>query len=156
MSIERYMFINYSNQTITVSMTTYENVGVFEMQTTGDVEELVETRYLGGGSSSTWNLHVPAGGIWGFGVYNGTSYTNPDSNNLTIVTATGKNPWPPPPPPPSLFERVTDFEDRYEDFLMALSGERARRRDRAAAPAPAPVLAAGPGPGPAPGPGDVA
>jgi hypothetical protein len=137
MSLVRHMFINYSSQIITVSVTTYENVGVFEMQTSGAVETQVDTQYLGGGSSSTWDLRVPAGGIRGFGVTNGASYSNPNSDLLTILTAAGKNPWPTPPPPPGLFESVTDFEDRYEDFLTALSGERAPRRDRAPAPAPA-------------------
>lgn len=135
MAIDQHMFINNDSNTISVSITAYESVGVFEMLTEGDVEELVETHPLGSGSSATWDLRVPPGAIWGFGVYNGVSYTNPDPEHLMIVTGNDKNPWPPPPPPPSLFVYVSDFEDRYEGFLMALSG----RRDRPAAPPAAPA-----------------
>ena len=138
MAIERHMFVNYKSQTITVSITTYENVGEFQMLTSGEsVEELIETHSLGGQPSVTWNLNVPAGGIRGFGVYGGATFTNPDEEHLTVITSMGKNPWPPPPPPPSLFEEVEDYEDRYEDFLMSLSGQREERRGRSSPPPPA-------------------
>jgi hypothetical protein len=133
MAITRYMFINnYSSTIISIQITAYENVGVFEMRTEGSVEQQVETQSIGGGSSVTWTMRVPAGGIYGLGVYNGLSYTNPDPSYLTIVTGDDKDPWPtPPPPPPPLFQSVSDFGDRYGDFLIALTGKR-ERPERAA------------------------
>jgi hypothetical protein len=137
MAIEQKMFLNYDDSnTISVSITVYETVVEYEMLTEGDVEDEVATHSLGQGSSVTWDLRIPPGAIRGFGVYNGVSFTNPDPTNLTVLTTTGKDPWPPPPPPPPLFAEVEDFEDRYEAFLMGLSGKRTSRADRAAAAAP--------------------
>jgi hypothetical protein len=124
MALERKMFINKDTSALNVSITAYESVGVYEMLTEGDVEELVETHPLGEGESTTWTLTVPAGGIRGFVVTKGVSFTNPAPTYLGVVLGNGKNPWPPPPPAPQLFEEVEDYEDRYEAFLMALSGTR--------------------------------
>jgi hypothetical protein len=140
MTIEQHMFINYKSTSITVSVTTYENTGEFEMTTSGQsYETLIATHYLNGEESVTWNLVVPAGGIRGFGVNNGSSYSNPDSQYLTILTTSGKDPWPSPPATaPALFTAVSDYATRYANFLMALSGTREQRRPPSAvAPAPA-------------------
>jgi len=133
MAIEQHMFINYKSTSITVSVTTYENTGEYQMTTSGQSPEtLIATHYLNGEESVTWNLIVPAGGIRGFAVNNGSSYTNPDSQYLTIVTTSGKNPWPSPPATaPALFSAVSDYSTRYADFLMALSGDRDLRPDLA-------------------------
>jgi hypothetical protein len=114
------MFINYESTPISISITAYEDVDVFEMQTEGATEEQVETHPLDGESSATWDLIVPAGGIWGLGAYHGVTYDDPD-HEVTILM-TDDNPWPtPPPPPPPLFQDVRDFQVRYEDFLTAVA-----------------------------------
>jgi hypothetical protein len=132
MAIERHMFLNYAEETISVEITSYENVQVFEMLVEGDVEDEVSLE-----TSSPWTLRVPAGAVWGFAVENGVSYTNPNETDLKIYVGDGKNPWPPPPPPPPLFAEVEDFDDRFEDFLMALGAaapEKAAEAPAAAAP----------------------
>ncbi len=127
MAIERYMFINYTSSIFSLEVTAYENVAVYEMTTEGTpYEDQVDTQSIGGGSSVMWTMRIPAGGIWGLGVYNGLSYTSPDPEDLLIVTASDKDPWPTPPPPPPLFTSVQDYEDRYDDFLTGLAGKRER------------------------------
>ena len=132
MTLTSYMFINNSSSAINISLTAYETVAIYEMQTSGNIEVQVDTQSIGGGSSVTWTMRVPAGGISGLGVYNGLSYTNPDPTNLVILTTEDKNPWPtPPPPPPPAFTDVRDFEDRYEGFLSTLA-TKVKRPEQAA------------------------
>ena len=143
MALKRIMFINYGDA-ITLSITAYENVGVFEMQPSGDdIEKLIETHALPGGSqSTTWDLPLAAGGIYGFGLYAGADYQNRDPKRLTIVAGNDKNPWPtPPPPPPPPFVRTADYKDRYGRFLMGLgiAGKRSQRQNRAAEPSGGPA-----------------
>ncbi len=116
MAMELYMFINYTSSTYTLSLTTYESVDVYEMLTSGNTQAWVESH-----SSGTWDLRVPAGGIWGFGAAAGLSYTPPSATELLILTANDKDPWPyPPPQAPAQFDEVTDYATRFADFLTDL------------------------------------
>lgn len=126
MGLERHMFINYDTSTISISITSYEAVAIYKLLPEGSSPyyEYVETYPLDG-SSVTFDLRVPAGAIWGFGVYASPSYTNPNPTYLSIRTGDGKNPWPtPPPPPPALFSSVSDYSTRYGNFLMGLDAKR--------------------------------
>jgi hypothetical protein len=122
MAMELYMFINYTGSTYSLSLTTYESVDVYEMLTSGNTQAWVESH-----SSGTWDLRVPAGGIWGLGAAAGLSYTPPNPSNLLILTANEKDPWPDPPPEaPALFTEVTDYDTRFADFLLDLLDKRLR------------------------------
>jgi hypothetical protein len=125
MSLQRIMFLNYDDAAITIAITAHENVGVFELCTSGeDVEVLITTHYLPGQETEdTWNLVVPAGKVWGFGVYEQTDFTDPEREDLTIAYSNGKNPWPTPPPPPPPAYSSTDFGSRYSHFLDALGAK---------------------------------
>ena len=124
MSIERHMFMNYAEETISVSITAYETVAIYGMLVEGDnAEQVSEEELVSPETEVEFNLRVPAGAIWGFGVYGGAVYTNPNEEYLKIFIGDGKNPWPPPPPPPPLFEGKEDYEDRFAAFLMPLGAE---------------------------------
>ena len=133
---ERHMFVNYDDDTLTIQITAYENVAIYEMEPTGQaIESLDHTEYVPQNESSvTFNMAIPAGTIWGFRVASTPNYTNPDTQHLTIVTASDKDPWPTPPPPPPTAYDTEDYEDRAADFLIALSGDRRPQQGRRAEP----------------------
>lgn len=117
MAMELYIFVNYTNSTYSLWVTTYESVDVYEMLASGGPEDWVESH-----SSGTWELLVPAGTIWAFGVTAGVSYTPPNPSNLLILTANEKDPWPEPPVAPAAYQEQSEtaYETQFEDFLEAL------------------------------------
>src|SRR5262245_42451754 len=113
--LQRIMFMNYGSSEFAIEMTARETIGVVEMHATGDTETLIETHTLPGGQNTVvWELRIPAGKIRGFGVYQQLDFTDPQSGDLKINYANGKNPWPPPPPPPppSAYSSSSDWSTR--------------------------------------------
>ncbi len=137
MALELYIFVNYTTSTFTLSVTTYESIDVYEMVASNGPADYVESH-----SSGTWDLRVPAGGIWAFGAAAGISYTPPNPSQLLILTANQKDPWPDPPDAPAQFGEMSEtaYDVLFEDFLEELFGQ------KLALGAPAlPVLPASPG-----------
>lgn len=117
LAMELYIFVNYTSSTYSLSVTTYESIDVYEMVQSGGPAAYVESH-----SSGTWDLRVPAGGIWAFGAAAGLSYTPPNPSQLLILTANEKDPWPEPPAAPAQFGEMSEtaYEELFEDFLEAL------------------------------------
>jgi hypothetical protein len=128
MTLQRHMFVNNDDDTIIIEIKSYDNVAIYYMLPEGDEEEGYEEEIdfqeiQGSNQYVEFEMYIPAGEIWGFGVYNTPEYTNPDPTHLTIVTGSGKNPWPtPPPPPPPPYDRE-GYADRAAAFLMGLSAD---------------------------------
>lgn len=124
MTLQRHMFVNYDNDTVVIEVHAYETVDIYALLPDGETyQEYLDTAELEEPNEDVYfELHIPAGEVWGFGVYTTPDYDNPDPEQITIKTGSGKNPWPPPPPPPPTFGE--DFSTRYGSFLMGLGGER--------------------------------
>jgi hypothetical protein len=144
MTLQRYMFVNNDDDTIIIEIKSYDNTAIYYMLPEGDeegYEEEIDFQEIQGSNQYVeFEMYIPAGEIWGFGVWNTPEFTNPDPTHLTIVSGSGKNPWPtPPPPPPPPYDR-TGYSTRAANFLMALAGEREEPRTRSM-----PIAAAPPG-----------
>ncbi|HWU87376.1 MAG TPA: hypothetical protein VN253_08875 [Kofleriaceae bacterium] len=142
MTLQRHMFVNYDDETITIEIKAYETVDIYKLEPEGSTTEtLVDTQEVPQNEQCViFELHIPAGMIYGLGVYSTPEYTNPDTAHLTILTMSGKDPWPQPPPPPPPYDR-TGYATRCASFLSGLGGE--RELQQAPDPGPSVELAAG-------------
>lgn len=133
MTLQRHMFVNYDDTTLTIEIKAYETVDIYMLEPEDTpAETYVDTVTIPQYEQYViFELHIPAETIYGFGVYSTPDYTNPDSEHLTILSMSGKDPWPQPPPPPPPYDR-TGYAARCEDFLTGLSGERGERGARGA------------------------
>jgi hypothetical protein len=140
---ERHLFVNYDDETWDIEIKAYENVSIYVMETEGSpVETLVTTEVVPQYEQYVeFEMHIPAGTIYGFRVDDAPEYTDPNDELLEIRAASGKSPWPNPPPPPPAYERE-DFEDRLQEFQGILSGDRQQqgRRAKPAEPTPTPTV----------------
>jgi len=113
------MFINFSANQETPTVTAQDTVAEWRLNPTGTYESLTGNSHAA--NTSPWGFHVPAGGINGFVSMYAVTITNPNPTKLQILQVNGKDPWPPPPIPPALFANCSDFATRYAQFLLALN-----------------------------------
>ena len=124
----RMMFINYSPLTVTFQVTTTGSAGSFQLLTTtnADRPEGPMTRQP---ADQPWDLVIGPGEI--SGILSDTEPENIDPmdaiSEVTIIRVSDlmktnlvtRDPWPTPPPAPSAFDKISDFEKRYKNFLLA-------------------------------------
>ena len=139
-SLLRVAFMNTSaTTTVTVHVVTQDTIEVCELLTTTQAtlpEQNPGTTHQAGG----FDLVIAPGTIIGFVSKKAVTITNPSSAAVATFYADGKDPWPqPPPPPPPGFANVSDFDIRYNNFLMGggVPSRKAKLVQMTLAPAPA-------------------
>lgn len=139
----RFDFINYSATDATVSVTTSDAIVYKELLATTPVK--TPAGNLQSVAAGTKNLVVAAGRLFGFSSDH-SSVVTPISGSVTIIVASGKDPWPPVPPlaPPAL-AAVTDWNERFHNFNTASAAAASDRPALAGQPAEAIWTTAGDG-----------
>ncbi len=136
----RVAFMNTSATTsVTVHVVTQDTIEVCELLTTTPAT-LPEQNPGATQEAGGFDLAIQPGTIIGFVTKKPVTITNPSSAAVSTFYADGKDPWPqPPPPPPPGFVNVSDFDTRYNNFLMggALPSRKAKPVEMTLAPAPA-------------------
>jgi hypothetical protein len=134
---DQYMFINYDEDPLTIEIKAYETVTIYKLEPSGSPLETevgdpevpeVPPGYV------IFNMEIPAGTVYGFRLEYTPVYDD-ERENLLVLTAGSKDPWPDPPPTkPGAYSEET-WAARYADFLYALSGERPKQQGQREKPA---------------------
>jgi hypothetical protein len=116
----RFMMLNYSDTPRKFTIRSPgDPISILQCSPTGKTSDPDEITDFESESGKPLEFKVPDGLIWGFIADDDVAVTVdiPDEN-IFVITAADKNPWPPPPPPPQSYkgELASQFKVRFSNF----------------------------------------
>jgi len=114
----RVALVNYSPKMVTLEVETEDAFEYRQLRTdTPKDRPDGKSKDIGRGKH---RVEVPAGAICGFASRAMVKITNATAENVSVISANGKDPWPQPPPPAPSAELNAngDYVERFNNFLL--------------------------------------